>query len=44
MRSEILFNDDWLFYPEKVDNGKPDLDFEQVIIPQKPFEYSYSLK
>lgn len=33
MRSEILFNDGWLFLPEKVDQSKPDSAFESVTIP-----------
>jgi beta-galactosidase len=33
MRSEILFNDNWLFYPEQVDETTSDSEFEQVILP-----------
>ena len=41
MRSEILFNHDWLFYPEQVDKTTPDSEFEQVILPHtnKIFPY-----
>lgn len=33
MRSDILFNDDWLFYSQQVDASVADSEFEQVIIP-----------
>lgn len=33
MRSERLFNDDWLFYPKQVDDSIPDSDFESITIP-----------
>ena len=33
MRSEILFNDDWLYYPEQVDESVTDSEFEPVVIP-----------
>ncbi len=33
MRSNILFNEGWLFYPQQVDESVADSEFEQVIIP-----------
>lgn len=33
MRSEILFNDDWLYYPEQVDESTPDSEFEAITLP-----------
>lgn len=33
MRSVIPFNDDWLYYPEQVDDSIPDSDFEPITLP-----------
>lgn len=33
MRSEILFNDDWLYYPEQVDESTSDSEFEAITLP-----------
>lgn len=33
MRSELLFNNDWLFIPQPVDDDAPDAAFERVTLP-----------